>query len=128
MSTGTHAEELVRKWYEDKGQGLIRMDRKETGFDFRTRDGSIYIEVKGTAANKLSGVLFRYLTNSQYDRIKWCLRNDKQYWLHLLTGVGSDGIKHYRMPGEFVLRNAKPEVLWMLPIRKNILDFKVPES
>jgi phosphoribosylaminoimidazole-succinocarboxamide synthase len=79
VSTGTQAEELVRKWYEDKGQRLLRMEKKETGFDFRTRDDTTYIEVKGTAANRLSAVLFRYLTNSQYDRIKWCLRNNKQY-------------------------------------------------
>jgi hypothetical protein len=126
MSTATKAEEFVKEWYEAKGMSVVRVKRPETGFDFQTRDGNSYIEVKGTAENKLSQVLFRYLTNSEYERIKWCLRNEKQYWLHLLTGVGSEDIKHYRIPGEFVLRNAKPEISWMLPIRKSLADFEVP--
>ncbi len=45
-STGTQAEELVRKRYEDKGQGLIRMDKKETGGLERERHVELVLEIR----------------------------------------------------------------------------------
>ncbi len=79
MSVASEAEKFVKDWYKSLGHPLVPKGKGETGFDYRTLDGSTYVEVKGTGAERLSGVLFRYLTNLEYERLKWCLRNGKEY-------------------------------------------------
>ena len=70
MSVASEAEKFVKDWYKNRRQLLVPKGKGESGFDYRTRDGNTYVEVKGTAARGLSGVLFRYLTNLEYERDK----------------------------------------------------------
>lgn len=97
----------------------------EFGFDFKTRDNKLFVEVKGTKAKKISDVLFRYLTNLEYVRIKECKRRSLTYEVHLICGVGSNSISHYIIPGEHILKIAVPEISWSVPIRKGISVYKV---
>ncbi len=118
MNTARKAEEYVYNYFKKKGITLLKANRAEKGFDFRTKDGKLFIEVKGSTAKKLSDVYFRYLTNGEYEKIKECLKNKKRYELHLVIGIDSDTIFHYIVPGEFIIEKAKPEVSWALPVRK----------
>jgi len=74
----------------------------------------------------LSDVLFRYLTNGEYEKVKECIRNKKRYELHLVIGIDSSEISHYIVHAKFIIEKAKPEVAWLLPVRtKEFKEFIV---
>ena len=70
MNTARKAEEFVKEYFEKKGVKLFKRLRSEIGFDFKTEDEAFFVEVKGSMAKKLSDVLFRYLTNGEYEKAK----------------------------------------------------------
>ena len=126
MKTGTFAENYVKEYFRTKKQiNLIKAPKGELGYDFRDHDSQLFVEVKGTAAKKLSDVLFRYFTNTEYEKARICRRNKQKYEIHLITGIGSSAIEHYIIPGEILLDKAKPEIAWALPIRKEHKQYKV---
>ncbi len=126
MNIGQESEDYIKKYFEEKRHiKLVKSRRGERGFDFRDDESTIFVEVKGTEARRLSHVLFRYFTNAQYEKAKECLRNNKKYEIHLVLGVGSKSVKHYCIPTRVFIERAKPEVHWSLPIRKEINEYEV---
>jgi hypothetical protein len=128
MTTEKMAEEYVEKYFRIKRRiSLLRKKKGERGFDFRDNGSTIFVEVKGTAAKKLDEISFRYFTNSEYEKAKECLSLKKSFEVHLVTGLGSDLVRHYCIPAKVLIAKAKPEISWFLPIRKEIGDYIVPD-
>ncbi len=129
MSTAKEAEKYIKQYFKEKRHiELVKPERRERGFDFRDDNSTIFIEVKGTAAKKLSKVLFRYFTNAEYEKAKECLRNNKKYEIHLVLGIGTQSVEHYCIPAKVFIERAKPEIVWSLPIRKEIKEYEVSAS
>ena len=119
MTIAKEAEEYIKQYFKEKRHiKLVESKRGERGFDFRDDRSNIFIEVKGTAAKRLSEVLFRYFTNAEYEKAKECLHNNKQYEIHLVLGIGTQSMEHYRIPGRVFIERAKPEIIWVLPYEK----------
>lgn len=122
MSAAKGAEEVVEKYFkENRGFNLIKPNRGERGFDFRDRNSTIFIEVKGSGTARLSDIMFLTFTNSEYEKAKDCLRGGKTYEVHLVTGVGTETTKHYVIPGKVFVDRAKPEIFWILPTNKKVI-------
>ena len=120
MSTARVAEDYVRKYFREKKQiELIPRKHPERGYDFRDKHSTLFVEVKGSTTPDVAKVLFRYFTNSEYEMAKRCLLEKKRYEVHLVLGVGTDSYKHFMVPGRDFIANAKPEVVWYLPVKKN---------
>ena len=81
--------------------------------------------MKGTGVKRLSDVLFRYFTNAEYEKAKECLRNNKQYEVLLILGIGTESVEHYCIPAKVFIESVKPEIFWSLPIRKEIQEYRV---
>ena len=129
MTIAEEAEKYIKQYFEEKRRiKLVEAKRGERGFDFRDDKSNIFIEVKGTAAKKLSDVLFRYFTNAEYEKAKECLHNNKQYEIHLVLGIGTQSMEHYCIPARVFIERAKPEIMWSLPIRKEIKGYRVSDS
>jgi len=121
------AENYVVKWCKEKRHiKLVKPGKGEHGFDFKDKDGKLFIEVKGTSATKVGKVLFRYLTDNEYKMAKMCLNKDLTYEIHLIVGINSGKIQHYIIPAKDFVNKCKQEVWWVLPIRaKDITKYKV---
>jgi len=116
VTIAKEAEEYIKEYFKEKRKiELVKLGRGERGFDFRDTKSEIFIEVKGTGAKRLSDVLFRYFTNAEYEKAKECLRNNKQYEVHLILGIGTESVEHYCIPAKVFIERAKPEVIWSLP-------------
>ena len=125
MSLAEEAEQRIKEYFEKKRHiRLVKRKKGERGFDFRDEKSNIFIEVKGTAAKKLSDVLFRYFTNAEYEKAKECLRNNKAYEIHSVLGIGAQSVEHYCIPARVFIERAKPEIIWSLPIRKEIEKYR----
>jgi len=118
MNTSQIAEQYVKEYFLKKDVELIEKPKSELGYDFRDKDSKLFIEVKGTTAKNITDALFRYFTNTEYEKARSCRKAKQDYQIHLVTGIGSDNIKHYKIPGKELLDKAKPEVSWYLPLRK----------
>ena len=128
MNVAKKAEEYVKQYFKQKRHiELVRKKRGERGFDFRDEEGNIFVEVKGTAAKRLSDVLFCYFTNAEYEKAKECLRNKRQYEIHLVLGIGTQLVEHYCIPASVFIERAKPEIAWTFPIRKEIGKYKISD-
>lgn len=126
MTIAKQAEEYVKEYFKEKRQiELVKLKRGERGFDFRDSKSQTFIEVKGTGAKRLSDVLFRLFTNAEYEKAKECLRNKKEYEIHLVLGIGTQSVEHYCIPAKVFIERAKPEISWSLPIRKEIQEYRV---
>jgi hypothetical protein len=126
MSTASIAEDYVKEYFRvHRRINLIPVDHSETGFDFRNKEGTLFVEVKGTKSHKLSKVAFRYFSNGQYNKAKACLRSNKTYEIHIVLGIGADKVEHYQIPAKYFVDNARPEVWWSLPVRKDVNNFKL---
>lgn len=129
MNTGQKAENIVKEYFKNKGIELIRAPKGELGYDFKKNDNKLFIEVKGTTAKELSKVLFRYFTNTEYEKARACRKAKVKYEIHLIIGINGNNDntfkEHYMIPGNDLLDKAKPEVSWMLPIRKKDREYLV---
>jgi hypothetical protein len=126
MSVAKQAEDYVKNYFAtERRTDLIRVPRGELGFDFRDRGSKLFVEVKGTAAKDLTKVLFRYFSNAEYEKARACRRNKQKYEIHLIVGVGSAAVDHYMIPGQVLLEEGRPEVIWSLPIRKSASQYRV---
>jgi hypothetical protein len=94
MKVGKLAEDWVWDYYRKRGKVLTKARKGDVGYDFRSGDGKLFVEVKGTANSTLANTGFRYFTNTQYERARQCLRDKTRYEIHLIVGVCSDAIKH----------------------------------
>lgn len=123
MSVLKRAEGIVKKYFkESRGFDVIKPNRGERGFDFRDKNSTVFIEVKGSSATRLSGVMLLMFTNAEYEKAKDCLRQGKSYEVHLVTGVGTDSTNHYVIPGKVFVDTAKPEIAWILPATKKLIQ------
>lgn len=131
MTTGQKAEKIVKDYFQNKGIELIRAPKGELGYDFKKSDDKLFVEVKGTTAKELSKVLFRYFTNTEYEKARACRKAKVKYEIHLIIGIKNnhenDFSEHYMIPGNDLLEKGKPEVAWMLPIRKRHKDYLVKD-
>ncbi|MEW6195061.1 MAG: DUF3883 domain-containing protein [Bacteroidota bacterium] len=126
MNTGQKAEEYVRKYFQEKKSiDLIKAPKGELGYDFRSKDSKIFVEVKGSAAKDFSNVLFRYFTNTEYEKARSCRKLKQRYEIHLVVGVDTESISHFVIPGKILLEKSKPEISWNLPIRKELKIYMV---
>ncbi len=126
MKIGGFAENYVKEYFKTKKEiELIKAPKGELGYDFRDSNSKLFIEVKGTTAKKITDVLFRYFTNTEYEKARLCRKNKQKYEIHLITGIGSSSVEHYVIPGEILLEKAKPEIVWSLPIRKEDNQYNV---
>ena len=129
MSTAQEAEQYIKRYFKEKRQiELIKPGKGERGFDFRDDKSTIFVEVKGTKKKRLSDVLFRYFTNAEYEKAKECLRNNKQYEIHLVLGIGTQSVGHYCIPAKVFIKRAEPEIRWSLPIRKETKEYEISVS
>ncbi|MEM3091526.1 MAG: DUF3883 domain-containing protein [Candidatus Pacearchaeota archaeon] len=119
MNTGKAAEEFVKEYYRKQNVRLVKT-KGELGYDFKNEDSTLFIEVKGATTKDLTRVLFRYFTNTEYEKARLCKKQNLEYRIHLVIGIGTDEIKHYIIPGKVLLDEAKPEISWNLPIRKKL--------
>jgi hypothetical protein len=127
MNTGKAAEQYVKSYFHDKDIELVSITRGNTGYDFKKSDDTLFIEVKGTTFKDLSKIPFRYFTNSEYEMAKLCRKRKIKYEIHLITGIGTNNVKHYIMPGNVLLEKSKPEVNWSLPIRNEFHKYLIKE-
>lgn len=128
MNVGKQAETIISDYFEKKrNMKLVKRQRGERGFDFRDSELKLFVEVKGSAANRLSDVLFRYFTNAEYEKAKECRANKKTYEIHLVLGIGTNNRKHYKIPAKVFLEKARPEVAWSLPIRQEINQYEIKD-
>ena len=70
----------------------------------------------------------RSFTNAEYEIAKRCLQEKKKYEIHLVVGVGTDSCKHFIVPVRDFIADARPEVMWYLPVRKNFDKYGVSSS
>lgn len=123
MAATKRAEEFVRKYFkETRSVDLVKPSGGERAFDFRDKDATIFIEVKGSNTTRLSDVMFLMFTNAEYEKTKDCLGQGKIYEVHLVIGVGTDSIKHYAIPGKVFVDRAKPEIAWILSTSKKVIQ------
>lgn len=128
MNTGKQAEKYIKDYFKTKKNiDLISAPRGELGYDFKTADDKLFVEVKGTSAKELSKVFFRYFTNTEYEKARVCRKAKVKFEIHLVLGIGSDSITHYRIPGNLLLEKGKPEITWALPIRKEHSQYLVKD-
>jgi len=125
MNTGKKAEEFVRKYFEMNGIILTKAGKGDLGYDFRNATGDFFVEVKGTAAKDIVKVLFRYFTNTEYEKARSCRKAKQKYEIHLIVDINSSSPVHYVIPGTLLLESGKPEVTWSLPIRKEFQKYKI---
>jgi hypothetical protein len=128
MNIGNDAEEFVRNHFEmERHIRLIRSRPKQgdVGYDFRNEESTLFVEVKGSKAKRWSDVLFSSFTNAQYEKAKECKRSKKCYEVHIVIGIGTNNVEHFKVPIKVFLENAKPEIAWSLPIRKKINEYRV---
>ena len=118
MNTGQLAEQFVKKYFADKNVKLIKTPKGELGYDFRDKDSKRFIEVKGTAKKNLTEVGFCLFTNTEFEKARSCRKAKKKYEIHLVVGVGDASQKHYIIPGSELLEEGKPEIQWILTVRK----------
>ena len=111
--------------YKRRKVELIKKPRGELGYDFRDKESKLFIEVKGTTEKNITDALFRYFTNTEYEKARSCRKAKQDYQIHLITGIGSDNIKHYKIPGEELLDKGKPEVSWWLPLKKDFRKYEL---
>lgn len=122
MSIARRAEEFVKKHFrKTRKVDLVKPNRGEKGFDFRNKDSTVFIEVKGSSTIRLADVIFLMFTNAEYKRTKGCLRHGKIYEVHLPTSIGTHWNRHYVIPGKVFVERAKPEIAWILPTNKKII-------
>lgn len=125
MTTAKQAEEYVKHYFKKELDiDLVKAGRGELGFDFRDESSKLFVEVKGSTKD-LKGILFRYFTNTEYEKARSCRREGTKYEIHLVAGIGSELPEHYVIPGEVLLDQAKPEVNWYLPVRKDFRKYKL---
>jgi hypothetical protein len=123
MSVAKKAEVFVKEYLKETRKiDLVRPNREERGFDFRDKDSNVFVEVKGSSATQLGDVMFLMFTNAEYEKAKDGLRQGKSYEVHLVTGVGTGSTKHYVIPGKFFVNRAKPEISWILPTNKKVIE------
>jgi len=126
MTIAKEAEGYIKEYFKEKRKiELVKPAKGERGFDFRDSKSEIFIEVKGTGAKRLGDVLFRLFTNAEYEKAKGCLRNKKEYEIHLVLGIGTESVEHYCIPAKVFIERAKPKISWSLPIRKEIQEYRV---
>lgn len=124
MTTAKFAENYVQNYFKkEKHIDLIKPPKGERGYDFRTRDSQLFIEVKGSATKDLTKILFRYFTNAEYEKAKECFANKIKYEVHLILGVNEEQSSHYIIPGKIFIERAKPEIYWSFPVRKDLKIF-----
>lgn len=129
MNVGKQAEAFISEYFEKKrNTKLVKHQRGDRGFDFRDNDSKLFVEVKGSVANKLSDVLFCYFTNAEYEKAKESRATKKSYEIHLVLGIGTNNRRHYKIPAKVFLEKARPEIVWSLPIRQEINEYEVRES
>jgi len=121
MNTGKEAEKIVLEYFKRRKIELVKHRRGERGFDFRTKDSKLFVEVKGSAAGK---VPFRRFTNAEYEKAKECLLKKRMYEIHLVLGVGTRNCRHYKISAKVFIEKAKCEILWSLPIGGKISNIK----
>ncbi len=123
MNIGKEAEKFIVNYFERKRKiRLLRPQRGERGFDFRNRKRTLFIEVKGSGGKKPPHF---YFTNTEYERARECLQNHNKYEIHLLIGVGTDRMKHYKIDAKTFLDKARPEIVWSFPVRREINDHEI---
>ena len=125
MNIGKEAEQYVKEYFQRRKVELIKKPRGELGYDFRDKESKLFIEVKGTTEKNITDALFRYFTNTEYEKARSCRKAKQDYQIHLITGIGSDNIKHYKIPGEELLDKGKPEVSWWLPLKKDFRKYEL---
>ena len=126
--TGAFAEDYVARYFaKHRKINLIRVPKGDVGYDFKNSDASLFIEVKGSTATKLSEVLFRFFSDSEYQMAKTCRRKKHQYEIHLIIGIPAN-IAHYKIPGSKLLESGKPEIRWYLPTTKDFHQYKLDEA
>lgn len=115
----------MRTYFENKGIKLIKAPKGELGYDFRNVEGNFFVEVKGTAAKDIVKVLFRYFTNTEYEKARLCRKAKQKFEIHLIVDINSAAPMHFVIPGDVLLEKGKPEVTWSLPIRKEFQKYKI---
>ena len=117
MKTSEAAVAIVKAHFcETEGIELIDAKRGDVGYDLKNLDETLFVEVKGSANEKIP---FRYFTNSEYEKARVCRRNKLRYEIHIVIGIG-DGTHsdHYVITADELIREAKPEIQWCFPVRK----------
>jgi hypothetical protein len=128
MNIGYSAEEYVKNHFEtERHIHLIRSKPKQgdVGYDFRNEESTLFVEVKGSKAKRWSDVLFSSFTNAQFEKAKECKRSKKGYEVHIVIGIDTENVEHFKIPLKVFLEKAKPEIAWSLPIRKEINQYRV---
>ncbi len=98
---GKEAEKIVLGYFRTKRNiHLVKRERGERGFDFRTKDSRLFVEVKGSTSDKLSKAQFRYFTNTEYEKARECFSKKSNYKIHLVLRVGTGHCKQYKIPAK----------------------------
>ena len=125
MTTAKQAEEYVKRYFKEKrGIDLIKVGKRELGFDFRDKSSDLFVEVKGST-KEFKALQGNYFTNAEFEKARSCRREGTEYEIHLVAGIGSELPEHYVIPGEVLLDQAKPEVWWNLSLRKDFREYKL---
>lgn len=117
------AEEIVEGWFRTQGVRLVRRQPGERGFDLRTEDDSLRVEVKGSAREDAPA--FRLLTEREMAQARRCREEGRTWQLHivLLTHQG-DLRRHLLIPASEVIEKARPTGQYALRLtRKDWEDF-----
>jgi len=123
MNTGKEAEKIVLEYFKKiRKIELVKHRRGERGFDFRTKDSKLFVEVKGSTAGEVS---FRRFTNAEYEKAKECLLKKRKYEIHLVLGVGTRNCRHYMISAKVFIEKAKCEIVWSLPIHRGISQHEI---
>jgi len=115
------ALEYVKNWYKTKGKELVPPDKGERGFDLKTSDGFSFYEVKGTATGTTE-VAFRNLTPLEFKMAQKCWKSNLEYNLIVVLNVGSDKIFHRTLPAEDIIKSAREEKIYRIPLRRREIE------
>ena len=125
MKTSDSAVDYVIRHFEKRGIRLVKAKRGDVGFDLKTAKEDLFIEVKGSTKERIN---FRYFENSEYEKARTCRRNDIPYEVHIVSGIGTKKRKHYCIPGDVLIQDARPEIKWSLRMRKSMNEFLVDSN
>jgi hypothetical protein len=113
--------EYIKQYFKRKrGIELIERGKDEHGFIFRDARSNIFVEVRTAPLEGLSKSLFNLFTDAGYERAKSCLKQKKEYEIHLILTQEAGIAEHYLIPANAFMERARlyQSTVWELPLEE----------